>query len=343
METVGSSSNMNVVAELGTIGPNARPWPVSRVFVQKDDNPYWISSTELEAHDGANMGDWRELAGFIAWAKTNFPARKYMLIVSGHGSGWWAFGQPSPLEDKGISFDDQSQQHISTQGLRLALEHGGGVDVYASDACLMQMTEVAYEIRRQAKFIAGSQESEPGSGYSYDKLLSKFAGLGQDPAPEAVARATVEAFAEAYPAGFRGDDATQSYINSSRLDGLVPVIDAWVAEAMKGKDKKAVKLAIKEVKRFSYSDHMDLDDFMRLVGLYARTPELRAASGSVRDYLAGGLVGLNAASGPKSAGAAGLSIWIPYAYLQTYDALAFAKDSRWDEFAASLVKHTYYN
>lgn len=340
MERVGSSAEMNVVAELGHIGTSDGGWPVSRVFVQKDDNPYWISSTALERRDGADMGDWRELADFMKWAKARFPARKYMLIVSGHGSGWWAQGIPSPLE-KGISFDDQSKRHISTQGLRLALERGGGADVYASDACLMQMAEVAYEIRREAKFIVGSEDSD--FSYDYGILLRKFSAAGADPAPAQLARATVEAYAEAYPAGYRGHDATHSYVDASKLDGLVPLVDAWVAEALRNKDKKAVKRAISEVKRFDASDYMDLPDFMRLAGAYARTPELREASERLRAYLTGEVIGCNAASGPTGASAGGLSLWIPYAYLKSYDALAFARDSRWDEFAASLVKHAYPN
>lgn len=340
METVGSGPNVNVVAQLGTIGTTDRPWMVDRLLVRKDDNPYWISSESLEKRDGADMGDWRELADFITWAKAKFPARKYMLIVSGHGSGWWAMGRPSPL-DKGIAFDDQSGRHISTQGLRQALERGGGVDVYASDACLMQMTEVAYEIRGQARYIAGSEDSE--FSYDYKLLLEEFSTLGADPAPRDAALAVVKAYARAYPDGYRGNEATFSALDAAALDGLASRLDAWAAEALRGKDKKAVVQAIKEVKRFSTSDYMDLADFMRLAGAYARTPELRAASAAALEQLDGRVLLLNTASGPGSAGAKGLSIWIPYAYLKTYDDLAFARDTRWDDFARSLVKHTYPN
>jgi hypothetical protein len=340
METVGSGPNVNVVAQLGTIGTTARPWMVDRLLVRKDDNPYWISSESLERRDGADMGDWRELADFITWAKAKFPARKYMLIVSGHGSGWWAMGRPSPLE-KGIAFDDQSGRHINTQGLRQALQRGGGVDVYASDACLMQMAEVAYEIRGQARYIAGSEDAE--FSYDYRLLLEEFFSAGADSAPRDAALAVVKAYARAYPDGYRGNEATHSVLDASALDGLASRLDAWAAEALRGKDKKAVAQAIKEVKRFSSSDYMDLADFLRLAGAYARTPELRAASAAALDELSGRALLLNAASGPASAGAKGLSIWIPYSYLKTYDDLAFARDTRWDDFARSLVKHTYPN
>jgi len=342
MEEAGSTGNMNVVAQLGHMGTTDRPWPVSRVFVQKDQYPNYISSQALEKRDNADMGDWRELADFIKWSKTNFPARKYMLIISGHGSGWWAYGRPSAV--KGISFDDQSGRHISTQGLRLALEQGGGVDVYASDACLMQMTEVAYEIRKSAKFIVGSEEAGPAFGYQYKDFLLKAAST-PDPSPRELAAAAVEAYVRSYidGTGAYHRDVTHSYLDASRLDGLIPLLDEWTAAAMKNKDKKAISRAIKEVKRFESSDYMDLVDFMSLAGGYARTPELRGASARLSGYLSDQVIGLNAVSGAANARAHGLSIWIPYAFKKTYEDLAFARDSRWDEFVATLVKHTYPN
>lgn len=344
LEEVGSTPDMNVVAQLGTIGPSAqdRPWMVDRVFVQKDDYPNWISSLSLERRDKADMGDWRELADFVNWSKANFPARKYMLIVSGHGSGWHAYSNNSSTE-KGIAFDDASGRHIDTRGLKLALEHAGGVDVFAADSCLMQMAEVAYEIRKSARFIVGSEEVET-DGYQYRDFLLK-ATAAQDPSPRDLAAAAVKSYVQTQLSGtaIHKGDVTHSYLNAAALDGLAPLIDAWTAAALKGKDKKAIKQAIAEVKRFDHSDYMDLVDFMRLSGTYARTPELREASERAGAYLTGQVIGLNAVSGASNARAYGLSIWIPYAFLESYKKLDFARDTQWDEFVATLVKHTYPN
>lgn len=339
MEEAGSTPEMNVVAELGHIGPTGRDWPVSRVFVRKDDIPRWISSPALETRDGADMGDWRELAGFIKWSKTNFPARKYMLIISGHGSGWDSLGKPSSTE-KGISFDDQSGRHIDSQGLRLALEAGGGVDVYAADACLMQMTEVAYEIRKNAGFIVGSEEAGPGSGYQYRDFLLKAAST-PDPSPKELAAAAVEAYVRSYASDGRRPDATHSYIDSAALDGFIPLLNDWVAAAMDRREKKAVERAIKEVKLFSGAGCADLLDLLRLAGIYARTPELRSASERAREYAANRVVGLNMRAGAASERVGGLSIYVPWNIRKTYLDLQFARDSQWDEFILARAKTIY--
>ncbi len=331
MEEVGSAPDMNVVAQLGHIGTSEREWPVSRVFVQKDEYPNYISSLALETRDKADMGDWKELAGFIRWAKKNFPARKYALIVSGHGTGWDSMWKPSSTE-KGIAFDDQSGRHIDTQGLRLALEAGGGVDVYASDSCLMQMAEVAYEIRDSARYIAGSEEAEPGGGFNYKTFLAKAAALG-DPAPSDLARAMTEAFAETYP----DRDTTYSYVDSSRLAGLPPLLNAWVAACRTSKENRSISRAMKEATRFHYSDYVDLADFLRLSGLYAKTPALRAAAENASDYIRRELVGYSAATGKFAGRASGLSVMIPYRFNKDYLRLAFARDSQWDEFSARVA------
>jgi len=253
LEMVGTTGKVNIVAELGRWNEldysNGRWTGSRRYLVKKDNDRDVITSPALQVFPKADMGDWRELADFIKWSKTNFPARKYMLIISGHGSGWDSLGKPSSTE-KGISFDDQSGRHIDSQGLRLALAATGGVDVYAADACLMQMTEVAYEIRKNTKFIVGSEEAGPGFGYQYrDFLLTATAAA--DPSPKEMAAAAVETYVQSYTRAGRRMDATHSYIDAASLDGLIPLLNDWAAAAMSRQEKKAIKRALKEVKRFS--------------------------------------------------------------------------------------------
>ena len=52
----------------------------------------------------------------------------------------------------------------------------GKVDVLAFDACLMQMAEVAYEVKDLADYVVGSEETEPGPGYPYDPFLAGLLG-----------------------------------------------------------------------------------------------------------------------------------------------------------------------
>lgn len=49
------------------------------------------------------------------------------------------------------------------------------MNVYTSDACLMQTFEVIYDLKDSAEYVAGSQETTPGSGYNYEVFLKALA------------------------------------------------------------------------------------------------------------------------------------------------------------------------
>jgi len=139
MEAAGSTSRLNVVAELGRIVtepvnnpfssvqepvPPQADWTGSRRFLMvKDSDPLRINSPVLSHFTDADMGDWRHLAEFIAWGKANYPAKKYLLIVGGHGSGWRGVKPPAGAA-KGISYDEPSGHHISPEELALAIKAG---------------------------------------------------------------------------------------------------------------------------------------------------------------------------------------------------------------------------
>src|SRR3989339_1466776 len=121
--------------------------------------------------ENVDMGDYKRVVDFVAWAKTNYPAKRYMLIIWNHGSGWMdPKGSP-----KGISFDDETGNYIRTPQIGLILKEAGKVDILAFDACLMQMAEVAYEVKDNAQVIVGSEETVPGLGYPYGLFLGAMA------------------------------------------------------------------------------------------------------------------------------------------------------------------------
>ncbi|HOW89803.1 MAG TPA: clostripain-related cysteine peptidase, partial [Elusimicrobiales bacterium] len=95
IETSGSSDRVNIVAELGRSrgldGDTEEDgdWTgVRRYLVTKDQDPGRIASPVLMDLGAADMGDHREVASFVKWAKAEFPAKRYMLIIWDHGWGW---------------------------------------------------------------------------------------------------------------------------------------------------------------------------------------------------------------------------------------------------------------
>jgi clostripain len=176
METVGSNDNLNIVVQMGRIkgydSSNGDWTGVRRYYVTKDTDRSIINSQLIENMGEVDMGSYKTLIDFAKWAKKTYPAKKYALVIWNHGSGWEKGFKSSVT--KGISYDEQSGNHINTPQLGMAMKEIGKVDILDFDACLMQMAEVAYEIKDYVTYIVASEETEPGDGDSYDGFLSKL-------------------------------------------------------------------------------------------------------------------------------------------------------------------------
>ena len=102
-----------------------------------------------------DMGDYKNLVDFVKWGTDNFPAKHYFVAVWNHGSGWHfqdAKIKSGEVSINDISFDDNTGHAITTEQLGTAMAEiklhiGRNVDIYGSDACLMQMLEVAGEMK----------------------------------------------------------------------------------------------------------------------------------------------------------------------------------------------------
>lgn len=328
METAGSSPEVNIVAELGRIkGYDASDgdWTGSRRYlVKKDHDPAAIKSPVLAESGKTDMGDWRRLAEFGRWAKENFPAERYLLIVWNHGSGWdKAAGQ------KGISYDEETRHMFSTPQLGAALAELGPVDVYASDACLMQMVEVAYELRDHAAYIAGSEELVPQDGYDYAGLLPP---LLRKPAmgPQELGTLIVESYAAHYQ-GY-GGEAAQSLLVSARFPAFRAALEEFLHALRAAGEKEAVREAVNFSPHYSVANNKDLYSFVALAAEKASDPAAKEKGARLLEALSGGLVAVRAGY-PASRGAA---VYLPqpanHYFDPSYLELKWARDSSWDEF-----------
>ena len=353
MEAAGSTDRVNVAVEMGRIKcpppfnpfasvqeppPPQADWTGSRRFlIKKDSDAALITSPVLEQYPDADMGDWRHLAEFIAWGKANFPAKKYMLIVGGHGSGWRGV-KPPAAAPKGISYDEVSNNHISPAELAQAIRAGGGVNVYASDACLMQTIEVLYDLRDSAEFIVGSQETTPGSGYNYEVFLKALAAAPGD--AFAAAQHVMTGYSGYY--GGLKESVTMSIVRPARaaemaglLDKFARLVAASPADLQLYRDKRY------GLRSFDDEDARDLYQLMKLYYDNSPTPAVREAARSVIAFLSEKLVARNDAVGYKSKDANGVSVYFPVFYMnyvQKYEYLSFSGATYWDEMVKAAVE-----
>lgn len=163
----------------------------------RERTPADIRSPVVELLAEETIPPAESLRRFLDWGVSEYPADRYLVIVWGHGLGWRPAGLPGSTYDPallrgGVAFDDSQRTVLDTPGLRSALSAvardrlgGRPIDVYASDACLMQSLEVATELADVSRYIVGSEQIEDYLGFPYRTFLPALNGTA--PAPPAPA------------------------------------------------------------------------------------------------------------------------------------------------------------
>lgn len=341
METVGSGENVSIVAELGRMSGfsfDDGNWTGARRYlINKDTDTAKITSPVLASMAKADMGDYKHLIEFGQWAKAAYPAENYMLIVWNHGSGW----EESPRQ-RAISFDSETKNHISIPQLAQALKEIGGVTIYASDACLMQMASVDYELKDYADYIIGSEETEPGDGYAYDRFLTAVNASGLT--PEELGRAAVNTYAEHYAQANEG--STLSLIKTSALPGLITAVRGFTDAVRSADLKTEAKTARDTTLSFDF-DNKDLAAFADHMAALTPDENVKKTAAGLRAYITQELVQLSRTTTKKDwqytkdySTATGLSVYLPNGrYKPAYENLRFARESGWAEFIKWTISY----
>lgn len=282
IETIGSSDKINIVAEIGRAQgfmdgeETAETWSgVRRYYIKKDDDKSKINSILIEDRGNVDMGSWQEAADFLRWAKSNYPAKKYMFIIWDHGWGWI-----DPVKEnsnlagsKSISHDFTTNNYIKTTDLKKIFQKAGRVNLYASMACFMQMAEVITEIKDYADIIVGSEEVIQLPSFNWEDF---FAGLTRKPemSPEQAGVLLVDTFKEMYqrPEYFQllidGKYGTQlSAVRTRYMNEFLSSIKIFSEIIPNLKDIQAISKAKREVLRFEVGETYNDPD--KLISFYA--------------------------------------------------------------------------
>jgi len=352
MEKVGSTDRMNVVVEIGRLKKGTQ-----RLFVKKSRGTGYASQV-IASYPSLDMGDYRNAIDFINWAKQTYPAKHYMFVLWNHGLGWI---DPVPQKaTRGISFDDETHNYIRTRQLGDIMRGVGGVDVFAANACLMQMAEVDYEIGAYTSAIIASEETMLAYGFDYTKLLGLI-DSNPNVTPAAIGKSMVAwwgEFMDSIPQ-IKDVPGTLSIVKPMALKDLPGKLNGFVDAVMAANEPNSVKYAIAHVVRFAsiagpqdknkmLSSYGDLYDFVRLVDSQSQNPQVHAASRDLMNFITNDLVysyvGLHTdAMGDDYTKTRGIAIELTKkanpvppqfdSLMETnYADLALSKASRWDEF-----------
>ena len=350
MEQVGSTKDINVVGQWAS---EANAAQTKRLLVKKDSDTNTVSSPVVQNMGKVDMGDYRTLVEFVKWGVANYPAKHYFIDVWDHGSGWHAIqaralamaNAPgsrlfSGFQPMDVSWDEDSGNHITTAQLGQAMTEsakiiGHKVDLYASDACLMAMAEVANEMSESVEVYAGSEEVEPAAGWPYDTVLKRWAAKPTATAAE-VGAILADEYVKSYNGGENGNsDATYSVFDLSKLSALSDAVTAFGTKLQHlDKDgRKAILDAAGKSTSFDYSDYVDLGDFLAQVDNTRALDKnvVAAVRSAANDFVVANHVTT------KFAKAKGVSFWLPTSmdtfnsYGDQYKAMKFDQITHWSD------------
>ena len=348
MEMVGSSSDVNIVVQVDRIpysvlaanneghlddSSNSNWTNTRRYYITQDFDPYQISSDLKSELGELNMGDPQTLVDFASWAVANYPAKKYLLVIWNHGGG---FRSPT-YTAKDIAWDDTSGgDRITMPELEYAIsaisaQMGKNIDIVGMDACLMAMTEVAYQIKDYADILVASEENEPGDGWPYDTILGQLV-VNPTTSPEQLATDIVDKYIYSYPSY----DVTQSAIDLSHMDTLATQLSNLALAIMSDTltPKNIYINAAYYSQYYGDPDFIDLYDFCSKVLIYSYNVQVKSIALSIQQTLISSVVINSNYNGWSVSGSKGLSIYFPWYYAYNsnkYNSTNFAQDTFWDE------------
>ena len=153
-ERVGSTDRVNIVSQIdrykGAYSGDGN-WDDTRRYYIKNDQDLNNLNSELLQKGEANMSDGNTLVDFVKWGMENYPADKYVLVLSDHGMGWpggWSDPNPGGSGPRGIPLARAMGDDLYLMELDDALatiQRDTGLDkfeIIGMDACLMSHLEV---------------------------------------------------------------------------------------------------------------------------------------------------------------------------------------------------------
>jgi hypothetical protein len=356
MEQVGSNDNINIVVQVdrtpGYDSSNGDWTTTRRYYIRSDADANVINSDLLCDLGELNMGDPNTLQDFITWAKTRYPADRYMLVLWNHGEGFRARHLERLLFRNIVWDDTNGNDSLSLPEIRQAVSGAGGVNIIGFDACLMGMMETAIQMDGLADYMIASEDLEPGDGWEYNLFLASLAS-NPNMTPQQLAAAVVNAYQSRYSGSsgvtLAAVDLSQAGTLRNALDNLarafledpdgdgpqVPVVES---------DRNAIQTARNNAQRFArqrpaYDDYRDAYHFAQLIRDAIDDAEVDNACTALINAITAAVTSEWHSNDLPNAH--GLTVWLPDRsffnnHIRRYTELITARRTQWDEFLGAL-------
>jgi len=383
MEKVGSSKNMNIVVQIdrgadkaASVKKHGGMEGAARYYIQKNPravtNPFegytrynpptfpltrmpnQIYSKPQAVMGQVNTADPKVLEDFVTWGMKEYPAKNYLILAYGHGSG-----------ATGLVTDDGSENHgpIALPDFNKAImnaEKAAGVDksqvLLGMKSCLMGQMETAYELKDAGAGLLDSQSVIHADSWRMDDILGKPGT--EDKGLEEMA---ANIFMENRIAKIRiNNDGEPEYRNAITtgsvvdLDKMTPLKDALVnfKEALQktNADPAVLKAVLEIGSRPGFFENTEItyttSDLAMIAGVTAQNPKIQDNNVKLASMLllqalhnAMPLSSQRADHEHKNSIGMGLvTASKPETYKNAgYEKLALEKDTGWSEFMSNYA------
>lgn len=345
MRKASASDNVRFVIECG----GSTLWH-SLDIVGDPDERFVIEDGELsKIEDSAksDMGKSSTLTSFLKWGVKNYPADKMGVIFWDHGGG----------SISGVCFDQNHDDNALTlreiDASLLSVMEGmtDKFEFIGFDACLMGTVEMANIAASYARYMYGSQESEPGTGWDY-KVIGNYLAEHPDADGGELGKVVCDSFQKSIDDD--GDSAivTMSVIDLTKMDKVIRTFNAFAREMYNASEDSSVMSsmvrAINKADNFGGNDRTEgYTNMVDLGGLASACKKWAGSSKKVTKSIDSAVV--YQVRGSDHSKASGLSVYFPLA-VQTSDELAVFNTicvspyylSFVDKQGHSSVEHGYY-
>ncbi len=272
--------------------------------------------------ENVSMGAAGTFADFLRFARENYPAKHYGLVLWDHGAGpVWGYGNDELHDGDMLMLSELKEAMEAVNG-----EEAIHFDWVGFDACLMASLETMEVFAPYTDYFIGSEEMEPGSGWDYQALRI----LNE----ETDAKTIAVAIADAYKAYYEAEEdecyhpeVTVSVADLSKLGAVKEALEALgtkLQEYVDADQYETVAQIRSATKAFGliegekgsdpyYYDLIDARDFAK------RIREVLPAEGKTFGKAVGKLV---VASNTNVEGAGGASFYYPYKNKEMYEVLS---------------------
>ncbi|MCR5520582.1 MAG: hypothetical protein K6F44_01570 [Lachnospiraceae bacterium] len=272
---------------------------------------YIIRKGDIELVDEVeltNMGEASTLESFLKWGVANYASEKMGLVFWDHGGG----SITGVCVDELFGYDTLSLSEINSALSSAFTQMTDKFEFIGFDCCLMGTAEVANILATYARYMYGSQETEPGSGWDYT-AISDYLASNRTADGAALGKVVADSFYEECRQSGQEDECTMTVVDLSRLDDFLVEFNDYASrlyEACQSSDVLAsVVRSIEKADNFGgnnrsegYTNMVDIGGIVNVCSDYVKPGNVLSALKNCISYNK---------NGSNHKNASGLSIYYP--------------------------------